>query len=151
MNAKGQSLRPSPAWEALPPGSNLGSSCMGNLGGDPRTARPLLLADGSSARRGAFGVSRSILACCERTRGRVIPSQRCLGVSTASWRKLDGSSPPQERLRTGPGATDNAGKVIPARSVMAPLFFFEVAGRIRPPLERLAGVLQSKLVPPVSG
>ena len=41
--------------------------------------------------------------------------------------------PPQERLRTGPGATDNAGKVIPARGVMVPLF--EVAGRIRPPLE----------------
>ena len=60
------------------------------------------------------------------------------------------SGGPQEHLRTGPGATDNAGKVIPARGVMVPLLF-EVAGRIRPPLERLAGVLQSKLVPPVSG
>ena len=45
MNAKGGTLRPSPAWEALLPGSSLGSGCMENLGGDPRTARPLLLAD----------------------------------------------------------------------------------------------------------
>ena len=47
---------------------------------------------------------------------------------------------PQDRLRSGPGATDNARKVIPARGVMVPLFC-EVAGRIRPPLERLAGGL----------
>ena len=48
--------------------------------------------------------------------------------------------PSQERLRTGPGATENAGKVIPARGVMVPLFG-EVPGRIRPPLEGLAGGL----------
>ena len=96
MNAKGETLRPSPAWEALPPGSSLGSSCMETLGGDPRTARP------------PFGWG-------------VIHSQRCLGVSTASWLGVDGSSPPQERLLTGPGATDNAGKAIPARGVMVPL------------------------------
>ena len=48
MNAKGETLRPSPAWEALPPGSSLGSSCMETLGGDTRIARPLLLADESS-------------------------------------------------------------------------------------------------------
>ena len=53
-------------------------------------------------------------------------------------------------MRTGPGATVNAGKVIPARGVMAPLFL-EVAGRIRLPLESLAGVLQSKLVLLVGG
>ena len=49
-------------------------------------------------------------------------------------------------MRTGPGATDNADKVILARGGLVPLPV-EVA---RPSLMRLAGVLQSKLVFPVS-
>ena len=58
-------------------------------------------------------------------------------------------------MHTGTGATDNAGKVIPARGVMVPLFLTEVwPGRINQslsPLERQLVVLQSKLVPPVIG
>ena len=98
MNAKGETLRPSPAWEALPSGSSLGSNCMETLGADPRTARPLLLADELS-RAGVLRCKPVHLGVCERTR-----------------------APPQEPLRIGPGATDNAGKVFPARGVMVPLF-----------------------------
>ena len=83
MNAKGETLRLSPVWEVLPPGSSLGSSCMETLGTDPRTARP-------------FGLGGRPLA-------------------TVLWRKLRHlgvevvALPHQERLRTGPGATDECG------------------------------------------
>ena len=77
-------------------------------------------------RRGAFGLSQSTLACCEMTR-----------------------VPPGARLCTGPGATDNAGKVIPARCVMVPTF---VRWRGESGLRwGLAGGLTEQGPPPESG
>ena len=43
---------------------------------------------------------------------------------------------------TGPGATDNAGNLIPARGVMVPLFLKEVwRGESQPPFGEAAGGL----------
>ena len=93
---------------------------------------------------------------CWPTRRRVVPHRGVAALAVASWHECEDSAscppamvlrycspvhhggswrtpascPPQEPLRTGPGATDNAGKDIPARGVMVPSW--------------LAGSLQSK-------
>ena len=141
MNAKMETLRPSSAWEALPLRSSLGSPAWKPWEKTQET-RPLSLAGPAPfvGRRGdelsPAGVWRRKplhLGVSVRTR-RVVPPQWCYGIAPVhhggSWR-TPASCPSQECLHTGPGATDKAGKVFPARGVMVPLF--EVAGRIEPP------------------
>ena len=84
------------------------------------------------------------LGVSERTR-RVVPPQWCYGIApvhhSGSWR-TPASCPSQECLHTGPGATDNAGNLIPARGVMVPLCLKEVwRGESQPPFGEAAGGL----------
>ena len=77
MNAKGETLQLSPAWEALPLGMQFGVSLRGNPGNRPKNCPAFRLGGRPS-------------------------SQRCHGVScgTLAWCVV--ALPPSQRLRTGP-------------------------------------------------